>query len=66
VEAVHAPKVRVERGYALHADGQMSFAVERALGHDDFLVSLALAVEAAGYALPRRATIRVGSRELKE
>jgi hypothetical protein len=34
----------------------MSFAVERALGHDDFVV------EAAGHALPRRATARVGAR----
>jgi hypothetical protein len=37
----------------------MSFAVERAQGHDDFLVSLALTVEAASHAAPRRATARL-------
>jgi hypothetical protein len=38
----------------------MSFGVDPARGHDDYLMSLALAVEAAGFAQPRVARGRQG------
>ena len=55
---------KLDRAMARHEDGchrrmpnrLMSFGVDPARGHDDYLVSLALAVEAAAFAQPRACT----------
>jgi hypothetical protein len=44
--------------YAVRAHQALTFAVPPAEGHDDFLISLALLVEAARLAPERRATVR--------
>jgi hypothetical protein len=46
--------------YALAAGQRLSFFVPPAAGHDDYIMSLALAVRAASLSAPRSATVRLG------
>jgi hypothetical protein len=55
---------QLERCRAVYRPNRtLNFYVEARDGHDDYVISLALVVEAAGDALPRRARGRPGSGE---